>query len=208
MQAPVNQIIPAYPFVQYNDDPNVVAFFTAYNQIAQEYLTTFNNLVLPCWTSDEISGYLLDWIAEGIYGVKRPLLQVSQEEIAKGAYNTVEYNAIQYAGLKNYRPGTSQYLADDYFKRILTWNFYKADGFQFTIPWLKRRVARFIHGPAGIDPPLQDTFDVGITSNNGIFNVNIPEYGDGIGTFLKMAITQQMVKLPFIYSYNVAVVEK
>jgi hypothetical protein len=205
---PVKKILPAYPFVQYSDDPDVVAFFLAYNEMAQEYLTGFNNLALPCWTSPYITGALLDWIARGIYGEERPQLQVSEASVAKGTYNSIEYNAVQYAGLKNYRPGSSLYLPDDYFKRILTWNFYKGDGFQFSTDWLKRRVARFIHGKDGIDPPLQHTFDISITSASGIFSINIPEYGDGVATLLKAAIEQELVHLPFIYQYSVTVTEQ
>ncbi|WP_258557194.1 hypothetical protein [Kluyvera ascorbata] len=41
--------------------------------------------------------------------------------------------------------------SDDLFKRIMTWNFYKGDGFYFTIPWLKRRVLRFLTGVDGVD---------------------------------------------------------
>ncbi|WP_336240432.1 hypothetical protein [Citrobacter werkmanii] len=208
MAALVDKILQAYPFVQYRDDPDVVAFFNAYNRMAQEYLTAFNGLSLPFWPAPEISGYLLDWIAEGIYGERRPSLQIAQESSAVGAYNTTEYNTIQYAGMRSYTPGSAQYLPDEYFKRILTWNFYKGDGFQFSIPWLKRRIARFIHGIAGLDPYLQHTFDVSITSNAGVFDIGIPEYGGGAGEVLKVAIDQQLVKLPFIYTYNTTVNEK
>ncbi|MCY1699656.1 hypothetical protein OVA10_16555 [Lelliottia sp. SL45] len=208
MPALIKKIIPAYPFVQYRDDENVVAFFDAYNEMAQLYLDSLNELGLPCWTSPAITGPLLDWIAQGIYGETRPLLQLSEEAIAQGAYNTIEYNRIPYAGLKNYAPGSASYVPDDYFKRILTWNFYKGDGSHFCIDWLKRRVARFIHGTNGIDPPLQDTFDVSVTVEAGTFSIAIPEYGNGIGQFLKEAIDQQLVKLPFIYNYTTTVVEK
>ncbi|EAB6759025.1 hypothetical protein HKU43_000330 [Salmonella enterica] len=57
MQYPTEKILPAYPFVQYRDDPNIVAFFDAYNEIAQEYLDSLNNLALPCWTSESIPEY-------------------------------------------------------------------------------------------------------------------------------------------------------
>lgn len=100
MKAPVNKIIPSYSFTQYNDDPNVVAFFDAYNEIAQGYLDSLNSLNLPCWTSPAIIGELLDWVALGIYGQERPLLQVSEDAIARGAYNTIEYNSIAYARMK------------------------------------------------------------------------------------------------------------
>lgn len=205
---PVDKILPAYPFVQFMDDKDVVAFFEAFNEMAQVYLTAFNNLALPCWTSSYITAELLDWIAEGIYGEKRPQLQASEASVAKGAYNTVEYNAVQYAGMKKYEPGSSLYLPDDYFKRILTWNFYKGDGFQFSTDWLKRRIARFLHGKNGIDPPLQNTFDVSVTSSSGVFAIGIQENGSGVATLLKSAIEQGIVHLPFIYQYNVTVTEQ
>lgn len=208
MKAPTEKIIPAYPFVQYNDDPNIVAFFEAYNEIAQGYLDSLNNLGLPCWTSPVIIGDLLDWIALGIYGEERPLLQISEDAIARGVYNTIDYNAIPYAHMNNYAPGFVSYVPDDYFKRILTWNFYKDDGTHFCIDWLKRRIARFIHGKNGIDPPLQNTWDVGVTVNNGVFSLTIPDYGDGVGYFLRDAIQQSLVKLPFIYAYSSTVVEQ
>jgi hypothetical protein len=208
MSQPVEKIIPAYPFVQYRDDLNVVAFFKAYNIIAQQYLEAFNALYLPCWTSPLIKGYLLDWVALGIYGVERPLVQTSTATIAEGAYNTVEYNDIYYAHMKSFHPGTFQHLPDDYFKRILTWNFYKGDGFQFSVEWLKRRIARFIHGESGADPLLENTFDVSVTSKNGKFTLKIPEYGDGVGEFLVRAINTRLVNLPFIYTYEAEAVSQ
>lgn len=204
----VKKILPAYPFVQYRDDPNIVAFFDAYNEMAQIYLDSLNELHLPCWTSPAITGRLLDWIALGIYGEERPLLQVSEEALARGAYDTVEYNQIPYAKMKNYIPGTVTYVHDDFFKRVLTWNFYKGDGSHFNIDWLKRRVARFIHGKDGIDPPIQSTYDVSVTVQDGVFTIVIPEYGDGAGFFLQGAIQQSMVKLPFIYSFSAIVSER
>lgn len=204
----VDKIIPAYPFVQYNDDPNIVAFFTAYNAMAQEYLSAFNALTLPYWPDDSIQGYLLDWIAAGIYGQERPYLRISEGTVSKGTYDSVEYNTVPYAKLKSYTPGKTQYLPDDHFKRILTWNFYKGDGFQFSIPWLKRRLARFIHGKAGVDPLISHTFDISVISYGGIFDITIPEYGDGVGNVLRTVIEQRLVNLPFMYFFNVTVVEQ
>ena len=204
----VDHIIPAYPYTQYNDDVNIAALFTSYNLLAQRYLDYLRDLNLPCWTSPAITGDLLDWIALGIYGEERPLLKISEAAVARGAYDSVEYNAIPYAVLRNYSPGSSSRTPDDYFKRILTWNFYKGDGTHFCIDWLKRRLARFIHGPAGTDPPLQNTFDISVTVDSGVFTITIPDYGDGIGYFLKDAIDQSLVKLPFIYTYSVTVVAR
>jgi hypothetical protein len=199
--------IPAYSFVQYNDDEDICAFFDAANEISQEYLTAFNNLALPCWTSPSITGYLLDWIANGIYGQIRPALELSREQTQKGDYNSIEYDLIAYARISNFIAGQYYYASDDLFKRILTWNFYKGDGFQFSIPWLKRRLARFIHGKNGVDPKLQNTFDISVTSQNGVYYIRLPDYGDGVSKSLASAIKQNFVKLPFIYTYEILMVK-
>ncbi|MHA1063406.1 hypothetical protein ACR9GP_05790 [Enterobacter ludwigii] len=202
----VKKIIPAYPFVQYNDDENVVAFFDAYNEMAQGYLDAFNALALPCWTSPAITGLLLDWIAQGIYGQSRPAVELVPFVAAHGPYDTVEYNDIPYAFIQNYRAGEYAYMDDDMFKRVLTWNFYKGDGFAFSVPWLKRRIARFIHGKDGTDPPVQDTYDVSVSSSASVFTLKIPDYGDGIAPALKACIQQGFTKLPFIYTYKTELV--
>lgn len=198
-------IIPSYIFTQYNDDEDVTAFFESYNEMAQKYLNAFNNLQLPCWTSQLITGWLLDWIAQGIYGQIRPALQIVKEQTQKGDYNTIEYNAITYATISNYIAGQYSYLSDDLFKRVLTWNFYKGDGLQFSVPWFKRRIARFIIGNDGIDPPIDETFDISITSNDGTFYVRIPDYDDGVAYALAACIEQEFVNLPFMYKYIVTV---
>jgi len=198
----VTDIIPAYPFVQYNDDINVTAFFDAYNNMAQTYLDSFNDIELPCWTSPTITGALLDWVALGVYGQIRPSVDRESAQSKTGPYNTVEYNTIPYAKIKNI--STSQFgMSDDIFKRLLTWNFYKGDGFQFSIPWIKRRVARFIHGVNGVDPNLQCTFDISVSVNNGVITLVIPDYGDGVADFLIACIQQGLVNLPFMYSFLV-----
>ena len=73
-QAPLPAVVPAYVYVQYNDDPYVTAFFTAYNELAQGYLNWFNETPLPVWTSPSISGGLLDFIGTNLYGTARPVI--------------------------------------------------------------------------------------------------------------------------------------
>lgn len=202
----LKKTLPAYVFTQFNDDEYVRAFFEVYNETVQTYLDAFNEMALPCWTSPLITGYLLDWIALGIYGQARPAVQLLNFEAARGPYDTVEYDVIAYAHIQNYKSGQYAYMSDDVFKRVLTWNFYKNDGFGFSVPWLKRRIARFIHGTDGTDPPLQNTFDVSVTSSGGKFTLNIPDYGDGSAETLRSVIQQGFVKLPFIYSYDINLV--
>lgn len=44
---------PAYPYVQYNDDDNISAFFIAYNAYSQNYLNLFNITTLPIYYNQE-----------------------------------------------------------------------------------------------------------------------------------------------------------
>lgn len=151
----LTQIIPSYPYVQYNDDENIVAFFDAYNQLAQNYLNWFNTISLPIYTG--LTGDLLDWVAQGLYGMARPSLPVGYGQII-GPLNTFGYNERPFNSLKRVGPSNVYLTTDDTFKRILTWHFYKADGRYFTISWLKRRIMRFL-----TDSFVDQTYQISVT---------------------------------------------
>lgn len=151
-------IIPSYPYVQFSDDVNISAWFSAYNTYAQEYLDWFNNTPLAIYTNDTISGPLLDWVANGVYGIYRvPIANNKTQEI--GAVNTYTPNYLPFNQRKVVSTGTVTTMTDDIFKRLITWDFFKGDGMQFTIPWIKRRVARFIYGIGG----FSDTNNISVT---------------------------------------------
>ena len=67
-------VIPAYLYLQYNNDDALQAFFASYNALAQYFVTWFATVNLGVYTSPAISGTLLDWVAEGLYGFVRPAL--------------------------------------------------------------------------------------------------------------------------------------
>lgn len=157
----LEKIVPSYPYIQYSDDDSIQAFVAAQNQYAQAYLDFINDLELPIYTRPQIYGLLLDWVAQGLYGLIRPLLP-SGDIKALGPYNTFAFNVEKYNG---YRPsGPTNYFAtsDDVFKRIITWNFYKGDGTEFNVRWLKRRVQRFLTGPNGTDPGINETYQISV----------------------------------------------
>ena len=136
-------IIKSYPYVQFADDENITAWFDAYNTYAQQYLDWFNNTPLAVYTRSEISGALLDWVANGVYGCYRtPIAFGNSRSI--GPLNTYTPNYIPFNQGKKLSDVTSFTMTDDIFKRVITWNFYKGDGVQISIPWLKKRIARFI----------------------------------------------------------------
>lgn len=151
--APISlqNVIPSYLFSQYTDDDGLQAQRLAYNQVAQSYLDWFNQINLPVYTG--LSGSLLDWVATGLYGLPRPLIP-TQAGPGVGLFDTVEYNQIEYNQYFVAQNQTFYTVSDDLYKRILTWRFYRGDGPQFTIPWLKKRVKRFLVGVNGTSAPI------------------------------------------------------
>lgn len=155
-------IIPSYLYVQYNDDNDLQAMVAAYNAYTQAYLDYLNNLNLPIYTTDPVSGLLLDWVGTNLYGYPRPALpQYGRGPI--GPLNTWTPNEIV---LNGWIPGEgTSYNAttDDIYRRCLTWHFYKGDGKQMSIRWLKRRIERFLNGINGTDTDVAATYDVSVT---------------------------------------------
>lgn len=170
--------IKAYPYLQFNDDPNIKAYFDAFNLTAQNYVDAFGNMVLPDYTSNEISGDLLDFVGENIYGIKRPIVFNGQPSWL-GGLNSMGFNEMPLAWLKRDYSHVLNYIAnDDIYKRVLTWNTYKGDGDVFKIRWLKRRINRFLFGPNGTDILNDNTYLISVQyAENGDIGVVInPRY--------------------------------
>jgi len=157
----LQNIIPSYLYSQYQDDEDLQGFVNAYNAMAQTYLNTLNTLNLPIYP-DFVSS-LLDWVCNGIYGYPRPTLP-SGTGTTSGAINTFAFNTTPFNQIKRTGPTNLFVTNDDVYIRCLNWHFYKGDGKQFTIEWLKRRVARFLFGP-GVPASGQEfsnwSYDVG-----------------------------------------------
>lgn len=160
-------IIPSYVFWQYSDDDNIQALVAAWNQLAQEYLNWFNEIGLPVYTGPLIFGALLDWIAEGLYGLVRPVLPSGTTQVL-GPLGLLEPGIGPPLGVLDI-VGPSSYYAtdDDIFKRIITWHFFKGDGKVFSIRWLKRRIMRFLFGSDGAAPNIDQTYRVSVTFGIG-----------------------------------------
>ncbi|MBZ6860922.1 hypothetical protein [Klebsiella michiganensis] len=146
----LDSIIRSYMYTQYNDDDNLRAFFTAYNSIAQGIYDWMVNANLPVFIGEYNTGDQLRWISHGIYGVLPPVIS-SSEQREIGPYNTLEFNQLAFNEYRVINQSDQVVVSDDLFKRIMTWNFYKGDGFYFSIPWIKRRILRFLLGINGTD---------------------------------------------------------
>lgn len=145
-------VIGQYLYQQYQDDLDLQAFVTAFNELAQGYVDWANQINLPIYTG--LSGELLDWVGAGIYGLPRPITGTPSGAI----YNTFDYNTQLY--------GSGSLLSvtasDDVYKRILTWKHYAGDGMYTNINWLKRRVKRFILGVNGTAPDIDETSEISV----------------------------------------------
>lgn len=177
----LTQTIPAYLYQQYADDDNLQSLVDAYNQMVQAYVTWFATVGLPFYPG--LSGSLLYWVIVGLYGYPKPAIATSSNP-AVGPLNTQLLNISPLNTFTAPASGTSYSLSDDLYQRSLTWCFFKGDGKQYCIPWLKRRVMRFLAGPNGLDPnPYLPNFIVGpentsavsVTSSGGTVTVTISQ---------------------------------
>ena len=196
------QNLPAYLYQQYNDDPDILAFFDAYNTKTQENLDRINNLNLPNYTTK--FGLMLDWVAEGIYGIKRPVLPFLGT-VAGGVYNEPIYDTSIYNENIVITPSGTYETTDDIFKRIITWNFYKGDGYYFNITWLKNRVYRFLAQANGIPAPIPNTYDISVTFGvSNAVNITIASGSlTALAPILQAGINTGALQVPFQYNFNI-----
>lgn len=198
---PTQEIIPAYVYDEYADDVNVQAFFASYNALSQSYLNWFNATPLAVYTSPFISGPLLDWIATGIYGIRRPVLSSETVTVAAG-YNSTPYNTLAYNALAHMASGTASLATDDIYKRVLTWHLYRGDGQQFSLQWLKNRISRFINGANGSDYPVLSS-PPSITVSASVFTATVPSNSSTLA--LQQCVNGGVLALPFEISLTIAV---
>ncbi|MHB8406454.1 MAG: hypothetical protein ACYDCJ_13660 [Gammaproteobacteria bacterium] len=160
-QPPLQAVIPSYLYQQYADDENLQAFVDAYNTLAQGYLSWFNAAPLALYTSPQISGPLLDWVATGIYGVKRPVFSSHTTQFIAGL-NSAPLNTLALNGNEYFQSGTATVATDDFYKRVLTWTTYIGDGRHFNVEVLRKKIARFLYGVNGTDITLDQAQSVNI----------------------------------------------
>lgn len=200
----LQKTISSYLYTQYADDDDLQAFVDSYNQYTQAYVNTFNSLNLPIYTSPSITGPLLDWVSQGIYGYTRPALdQTSASTI--GPLDTYEPNTKNVT--LNYELTTSATtvaVSDDMLKRLLTWHFYKGDGKVFNVRWLKRRIMRFLIGTNGTAPDIDQTNQISVTFGSGnAVTITMPTYP--LANALAAAIASGAAELPFQFTFTIVV---
>jgi hypothetical protein len=218
------KIIPSYLYQQYSDDDDLQAFVSAYNGMAQDYVDWFNAVNLPIYSGPGVSDLLLDWVGEGLYGIPRPTLPFgSSQTVVVGPFNTIAFNTFTFngsiAGTRGVGEGIGQFqigigaigvgsfapVSDDIYRRVLTWHTYKADGRQFSIPWLKRRVTRFLFEENGVGYNVDSTYDVNVTFDVDQCIIAIPASAS-MATVFQAAVDVGVLDLPFQYTFIVDLV--
>jgi hypothetical protein len=193
--------IPSYLYQEYSDDQDLQTFVAGQNNFAQGYLDSVNQINLPDYTG--LSGALLDWEAAGLYGILRPVLPSGFQEIV-GPYNTTAFNSYAFNASAKVNTGTYYVTSDDAFQRIITWNFFKGDGFVFSIPWLKRRCMRFLLGTNGTSPNIDTTYPVSVAvTSSGVGTITLTGTDPIISPILQAAIEVGACALPFQISWTV-----
>lgn len=191
---PLQKIIPAYLYAEYQDDPDLPSLFDALNAYGLGYLQWFLQTPLGVYTL--LSGSLLNWIGLALYGMPRPVLSTGTIE-KYGGYDTKAYDTEAYGAHSEIGTGTVQVATDDIYKRCLTWNLYRGDGQVFSLQWLKNRVARFMNGPSGSDCAVLD-FQPSITVSGSVFTVTQP----ASETYTALAQAYNVGALAFPFSYS------
>lgn len=199
-QLPFQNIIKSYLYQQYADDSDLQAFVSSYNNLAQGYLDWFNQTPLSVYTNSNISGLLLDWVGAGLYNVTRPVISTSSSTTS-GVYGTAPYGLYTPYGIQiTTTSGTATVATDDVYKRALTWNLYAGDGYQMSIIWLRKRIARFLYGVNGSDISVDDLINVSISSTT----ISIPN--NAISTIFKELYDSAVLPIPFEKTFTVTLV--
>ncbi len=183
----------------------------------QEYSDDPN---ITCWfdQANAMMQYYLSWFIWANLPIYTKQSGALLDWVANGIYG-------------QYRPTLGGSLAtDDIFQRCITWAFYKGDGKVFNVRWLKRRIQRWMDGPNGIDPGVNQTYNISISFsspytinidiltnvggkpsgqyNTYMFNTtefNASYFNTGLASILKEAIESGAVELPFMYDYVVRI---
>ena len=160
--SPLYDAVPSYLYFQFQDDNDLQAFVKSYNEITQGYVDWFNSTPLGVYTNSKINGELLSWIGKGIYGIERPYISNIKNSVY-GSTNSYATNQYATNSFINIQSGESSIATDDIYKRVLTWYLYRGDGYESTVQWLRRRIARFVYGINGSDINMDLAQNISIT---------------------------------------------
>ena len=195
MSDPLQTIFGAYLYDEYQTDENLTAWWQSRNQLTQGYLDWWNSTPLGLYTSANVSGSLLDWIGQGIYGIPRPVISTSSTSFLAGL-NQFALNSIDLNGNQFHQAGTAQIANDDIYRRVLTWWLWRGDGPYMNVTWLKRRVMRFLSGANGSDLlPGEAPPSIAVSGNT--ITITVPS--SATASILSEFLASDILLFPFPY---------
>lgn len=201
-------IAPAYAYQQYSDDENITAFFSAYNDLIKETISWMVGHPMALYIGTALTGDLLTYCAYCLYGQFRYKISYTELRSILGPINSTDVNrfAVNETSIDKRYSGTT--ISDDLFKRVLTWNFYKGDGLNFSVPWLKRRVMRFLTGENGHAWRFNNTLPVSVTTEGRKVSITITPNGidSDLIAILGRIISNGILNIPpsFVFSISIA----
>jgi len=135
---------------------------------------------LPDYTNETITGTLLSWVCESIYGVRRPILQYAITKYDVSEYDTALYDLASDAIL----------APDDVLRKIVAWNCKRDIMGPFSIPVLKHKCAEFL----GVDVGL-----IWVEQAGRQFTVSVPDGPFALS--MTACFELDLVNLPVEYSF-------
>lgn len=195
------KLVKSYVYQQYRDDADIIALFDAYNQIAQDYLKTFLShspaiYIDDVWTSGELT-----YLAWFLWGQRRWYSDYASSIDLEGAIDELPIDWIS-AGGSLPKPRQKLLINDDTFRRIMTWNLYRGDGAQFTIPWLKKRIKRWMIGVNGYAPLFGDANEISVNISNKIVNISVVTTDTSLLLSLQAALYSGALNVPAGFTFN------
>ncbi|MXV36804.1 MULTISPECIES: hypothetical protein [unclassified Saccharibacter] len=199
-------IAPAHAYQQFSDDANIVAFFKAYNQLAQESLSWMVTHPMALYIGPALEGNLLTYCAFCLYGQFRYRISYTEIRSISGEIDGADIDrlTIDDTAIDKHYDGSA--ISDDLFKRILTWNFYKGDGLNFSIPWLKRRIMRFLTGENGHAWRFNSTHPVSVrcVGKRVIITLDRADWPDELTALLGRILTNGILNVPPMRTFTLS----
>lgn len=199
MPQPLTKIAGAYLYDEYATDPDINAWWQSRNSLTQGYLNWWNSTPLGLYTSNQVTGALLDWIGQGIYGLPRPIVSTERTGFTAGL-NANPLNSLALNGSIYSVSGIAEPASDGIYKQFLTWWLWRGDGMVMNTNWLKRRVMRFVTGVNGSDMAVGAVPPSIVVSGD---TITITIQSSSMATIMQDFLNSGLLLMPFIYTPSV-----
>ncbi|WP_196424728.1 hypothetical protein [Commensalibacter melissae] len=186
-----------YLYLQWKEDDNLDAFVKVHNETTDKYLDEIRKLNIPNYKTK--NGKFLDYVAKNLYGISRkPLLNA--QTIVEMGINIDDPNTISPNDAKILSNSFRHEITDIEFRKIIEWNVYREDGFHFTIPWLKRRLSRFLSYSSGD----MDMNSISIVAENRKITIRLLNdlQKSPYRELLKGVLLNKTINLPFMFEFE------